>query len=477
MNKISRRDFLHYSAMAAASGAIALGFSGCSRLLTESTSQVPTANRYGDFLPDPYGILDLPEGFTYHAFSTVGERMDDGFLVPGAHDGMAAFPGPNGKTILVRNHELIIGPQEAQSFAHDKRLREVNPEKIYDSGKGTKPGLGGTTTLVYDTKTATLESHYMSLMGTIRNCAGGTTPWNTWISCEETVQLAKDTYEKDHGYNFEVPASPTIGLTTPIPLTAMGRFNHEAVTVGAKSGIVYQTEDRHDSLIYRFIPDVPGKLAQGGRLQAMVIRDMKSADTRNWKQWTNKVFPWTYDATVAVGEKMEVAWVDIQNVESPKDDLRLQGFDKGAARFARGEGMWYSDNTIYFVCTNGGYRKKGQVWRYIPSPFEGTSAEDKQPGVLELFIEPNNSNLLENADNVTVTPWGDLILCEDGPGTQFLVGVTPEGTLYRFAKNSRSNSEFAGATFSLDGSTLFVNIQGAGMTLAITGPWHTSTKV
>ena len=71
----------------------------------------------------------------------------------------------NGKTILVRNHELIIGPQEAQSFAHDKRLREVNPEKIYDSGKGTKPGLGGTTTLVYDTKTATLESHYMSFNG------------------------------------------------------------------------------------------------------------------------------------------------------------------------------------------------------------------------------------------------------------------------------------------------------------------------
>lgn len=92
---------------------------------------------------------------------------------------------------------------------------------------------------------------------------------------------------------------------------------------------MYQTEDRHDSLIYCFIPDVPGELAQGGRLQAMVIRDMKSADTRNWKQWTDKVFPWTYDA-VAVGQKMEVAWVDIQNIESPKDDLYLQGFNKDA---------------------------------------------------------------------------------------------------------------------------------------------------
>ncbi len=475
MRKISRRRFLRSSAMATASGAIALGFSGCSRLLTEATPQALTINRYGDLLPDPYGILDLPEGFTYHAFSTVGERMDDGFLVPGAHDGMAAFPGSNGKTILIRNHELGTGPKEAQSFAHDKRLREIDREQLYDPGKGTKPGLGGTTTLVYDTKTGTLESHHMSLVGTIRNCAGGATPWNTWISCEESVQLAKDTYEKDHGYNFEVPVSATIGLTTPIPLKAMGRFNHEAVAVDPKSGIVYQTEDRHDSLIYRFIPDVPGKLARGGRLQAMAIRDMKSADTRNWKGWADKVFPWTYDA-IAVGEKMEAVWGDIQNVESPKDDLRLQGFDKGAARFARGEGMWHSNDSIYFVCTNGGYRKKGQVWRYIPSPFEGTPAEDKQPGTLELFIEPNNSDLLENGDNITVAPWGDLILCEDGPGTQFIVGVTPQGKLYRFAKNSRNRSEFAGATFSPNGSTLFVNIQGAGMTLAITGPWNKSIK-
>ena len=222
MKKISRRDFLRSSAMATASGAIALGFSGCSRLLTESAPQPLIANRYGDFLPDPYGILDLPEDFTYHAFSTIGERMDDGFLVPGAHDGMAAFPGPNGKTILVRNHELDIGPKVVQSFAHDKRLREIDPEKIYDPGKGTKPGLGGTTTVVYDTKTGMLEGHHLSLIGTLRNCAGGVTPWNTWISCEESVQLAIGTYEKDHGYNFEVPASATASLTTPIPLKAMG---------------------------------------------------------------------------------------------------------------------------------------------------------------------------------------------------------------------------------------------------------------
>ena len=111
-------------------------------------------------------------------------------------------------------------------------------------GSGELPCLGGTTTLVYDTRTQTLEKHFLSLIGTIRNCAGGLTPWNTWITCEETMQKAEGTYDADHGYNFEVPASADIGLADPIPLKAMGRFNHEAVAVDPKTGIVYETEDR-----------------------------------------------------------------------------------------------------------------------------------------------------------------------------------------------------------------------------------------
>ena len=161
-------------------------------------------------------------------------------------------------------------------------------------------------------------------------------------------------------------------------------------------------------------------------------------------------------------------------LKSPKDDLRKQGYhDKGAARFARGEGMWYSDGVIFFACTNGGERKKGQIWRYTPSPFEGTSGEEKDPGILELFIESKSSDLLENADNLTVTPCGDLIVCEDGSTEQFLIGITPEGRLYGFARNAKNIFEFAGSTFSPDGNTLFVNIQKPGITLAITGPWRT----
>ena len=75
-------------------------------------------------------------------------------------------------------------------------------------------------------------------------------------------------------------------------------------------------------------------------------------------------------------------------------------------------------------------------------------------------------------DNITLAPWGDLIACEDGDGENFLVGVTPEGEPYRLARNAMNDSEFAGAVFSPDRTTLFVNIQTPGLTLAITGPWR-----
>ena len=479
-NKLSRRQFLRSGALATASAAVSLGFLGCSQTLIQKVPGFRPEPPF-EFEPSANRLLDLPDGFTAHAFSRTGEQMDDGLWVPGGHDGMAAFPGPNGKTILVRNHELTATAKNVGPFGwNNEKIERAATHKIYDTGSGELPCLGGTTTLVYDTRTKTLEKHFLSLTGTIRNCAGGLTPWNTWITCEETMQKTENTYQVDHGYNFEVPASTEIGLADPIPLKAMGRFNHEAVAVDPRTGIVYETEDRGDGLIYRFIPDrfdgEAAELAAGGKLQALKIRDLEGADTRNWRDRNQKIFWWTYDP-IPVGEPLAVEWVDIENVESPDDDLRIQGYEgKGTARFARGEGIWYGDNQgtgeFYIACTNGGIEYKGQIWRYIPSPYEGTSREEQEPGTIELFIEPNDSNLMENADNLTITPWGDLIICEDGPNEEFLIGVTPEGGLYRFARNAGNLSELAGATFSPDGTTLFVNIQSPGITLAITGPWH-----
>lgn len=464
---LSRRHWLR------AAGAVTLGFTGLRQLLHGGPAYAAAlgseARGFGPLKPDPAGIVDLPEGFSYGVFSKWGEKMDDGLFVPGKHDGMAAFPGPDGRTILIRNHEVHNHGNEFGAFGNKNELAaKLDPAKLYDAGRNGKgPWRGGTTTLVYDTKARKLESHFLSLAGTKYNCAGGPTPWGSWISCEEVVERAGEQCAVDHGYNFEVPATVKPGLVDPLPLKAMGRFKHEAVAVDPDTGIVYQTEDEHDSLIYRFIPTRRGELKAGGKLQAMAVIDRPSLDTRNWPGGGGE----HAGPTIGVGDVLPVRWIDLEQIDNPENDLRLRGFAAGAALFARGEGMWYGRRSVFFACTNGGRRKLGQIWRYVPSKLEGTADEARFPGRLQLFIEPNDGSLIENADNLTVAPWGDLFVCEDGKPDQFVVIVKPDGRLFHFARNAGSRYEFAGACFSPDGSTLFVNIQGDGLTLAITGPW------
>ncbi len=444
-----------------------MGFVGLHRLVAgqHSRSSAARADGFGPLIPDPRAVLDLPKGFSYQIVARAGDAMTDGFVVPTRQDGMATFPGPDGLAILICNHEVSSGSSgSAGAFGrHCELFGKLDSDLVYDAGKGGIPCLGGTTTMVYDTQNRRLVRSFLSLAGTIRNCAGGPTPWGSWISCEETVERAGGPLDKDHGYCFEVPATFDPAVAKPAPLKKMGRFNHEAVAVDPASGIVYLTEDRGDGLIYRYVPQTRGRLADGGRLQALAIKDRRQLDTRNWD-----------NSHVRPGSIAEVAWLDLDDVDSADDDLRYRGFSDGAARFARGEGMWYGRQAIYLACTNGGRAKKGQIWRYVPSLHEGTPKEKSAPGTLELFVEPNDGALVENADNLTVAPWGDLIVCEDGSGAQYVVGVTPEGGIYKFARNAISSSEFSGATFAPDGSTLFVNIQEEGMTLAITGPWSAS---
>ena len=441
--------------------AISLGFTGLHTLLGCANNFTPRISP--NLVADPNNILALPEGFSYQIISRAGQAMSDGFVLPARPDGMATFSGDDGLTILIRNHEIDTTPNTGPFGNNNEQLPMIDASLLYDAGNMEAPALGGTTTLVYDTQKQVVVREFLSLVGTRRNCAGGPTPWNSWITCEETTVRAGGNVEQDHGYNFEVPATMNPTIAPPTPLKAMGRFNHEAVAVDPTSGIVYQTEDRHDGLIYRYIPDVPGTLAAGGTLQALTIIDQPSLDTRNWEDDV---------PGVTTGQQLAVRWIDLEEIDAPEDDLRMRGFDRGAARFARGEGMWYGEGTIFFACTNGGSEKKGQIWKYTPGPAEATDAESQNPGTLELFIEPNDGAIVENADNLTVAPWGDLIVCEDGDGTQNLLRVTPQGQVIRFGTNMVSTSEFAGSTFSPDGSTLFVNIQVDGLTLAITGPWE-----
>jgi len=466
-NTLTRRQFLRTC------GVVTVGFVAYQKAFSAGVDAMAAAasqaEGYGPLVEDPRGLIDLPQGFICRIVSRAGEEMDDGLLVPGRPDAMAAFPGPNGTTLIVCNHECVR-MSDGPFGRNNTRLGRIPADKLYDMGAGMTPNPGGTTTIVWDTRVNIRARQFMSLAGTLINCAGGPTPWGSWISCEETALTAGYHEEekihclKDHGWCFEVPASHEVGLADPVPLTGMGRFMHEAVGVDPRTGIVYLTEDRDDGLIYRFIPRQPGNLGAGGRLQALVLLS-GVRDASNWP---------TLKETVAIGERMNVRWIDLQDTDSPKDDLRHRGHAAGACRFARGEGMWVGDGEVFWVCTSGGRSQIGQIFRYVPSAAEGSEREKAAPGRLELFIEPNDARRMVNPDNITISPWGDVIACEDTGGSDCrLVGITRAGTLYTLA-HSRRHGEFAGAVFSPDASTLFVNMLEQGLTLAITGPWKKS---
>ncbi len=454
---LDRRHFLKSIAAAATTPALARTEAGASPL--------------GPLRPDRNRLLDVADGFRLDVVSRAGDPMADGLQVPPAHDGMAAFAGRDGRVIVVCNHEMESAYPEYSAFGtRFANLDDSIKERVYDWGGEETPGAGGTTTSIYNPATRRTERQFLSLGGTEINCAGGRTPWGTWLSCEESFADPgtaftggkRVVHNEKHGYIFEVNAHAD-ELVKAEPLRAMGRFEHEAAAVHPRSGVVYLTEDRHHSLFYRFLPAVAGKLAEGGRLQALVVRGRPSMRTHNW----------SVPLDIRIGEKLPVDWLDLDDVDPVLNDLRLRGAVAGAATFARGEGLCSTGEALVFTCTIGGQARLGQVFSYTPSVYDGTSRESEAPGQLELIAEATEESLLRNADNLTLSPWGDLIVCEDTDRHCGIIGIRPDGMQYQLADNPYSASELAGVCFSPDGRILFVNIQYPGTTVAITGPWPT----
>lgn len=394
------------------------------------TPQLPTntANLPANLQNIAY--IALPAAFEYKIVSYAGQTMADGQPVPGAPDGMATFALGRGRIGLVRNHELTTSgtPVRVPDATYDTQVR------------------GGTTNMVVDNE-GTLIEQYGSLAGTERNCAGGPTPWGTWLTCEETTNIRNGVR---HGYVFEVPVT---GKSDAAPLVGLGRFSHEAAAVDPATGIVYLTEDRGDSLFYRFVPAAYGDLKSPGKLQALRLVDFEGS---------------VHTVTGMIellNQPLAASWIDIDDFDPAGDTVRAEGQSKSAARFSRGEGCWYGNERVYFVCSDGGNARAGQVFAYDPV----TEA-------LTLIVESTDRALLDAPDNLTVHPDGRLYLCEDGDGGDNIVSVDHDGSTSILAKNNWSDSEWAGACFSQQGHVLFVNMQGDGLTFAIKGPFRRAAR-
>ena len=482
---VERRTFLKGSAALAGGAALAGPFAG---LVAGPAAAADAGAAFRGLQPIPdlrdgKVRLHLPEGFRYRSFhdTETTVTLTDETVLPGRHDGMAAFDGPDGNVILVRNHE-VNGPGTA--FGPQGR-------HTYD------PMARGGCTVIEVTHRGKVVRGYTGLNGTMMNCSGGPMPWGSWVTCEETVngpdvgpdftRVSNVPLTKPHGFVFEVPSD---GHSSGDPITQAGRFAHEAVSFDPREGHLYLTEDNFafPSGFYRYKPERnpmrTGHLDNRGRLQMLAVKGHPNAHL---------------EAHQEKGAVYDVKWVDIddpapsfpytagQTAPTTNDEALVyvgdQGRAQGAAGFSRLEGQIYDDGVVYFCSTQGGGAAMtgpnnstgygngfGQVWAY-----------DTRSEKLRLVYQSPGKETFDFPDNITVSNRGTLVVCEDSDMDNYVRGLSRGGQLWDIALNrltsstgvNRFNDEFAGSTFSPDGRTLFVNIQAsAGMTFAIWGPWE-----
>lgn len=534
-----RRRLLQGSTLAAASG-----FAGIMGALHSRNAMAAAGKQTASAL-SPYGalspvadqttglpLLQLPAGFSYRSYGWTGDPMSDGRPTPSLHDGMAVVTsrrvGRNSELVLVRNHErgLVTTPNDAIIAPHNYSTGLINgiitvyygslPIRIGASGIVTNPAAaapapflgyaaGGTTNLLMrDNQWVGARS---SIGGTLGNCAGGPTPWGSWLTCEETIYDFSAIGGKRHGYVFEVDNDPEGSIADPI--VEMGRFVHEAVAIDPATGYAYLTEDnRNLSALFRYVPidttPAPGSLQRGGRLQAARIRSIIRQAAALTLDKVNDIGLLNPD----IGDEYELEWADIADPDADPMVVvgqpggismgfmagpTYQAMAQGCARMSRGEGIWYSAGKLYIVDTAAGIDGSNRIGYGEGAVWELTLATMR----LRAVFVSGNQTAGNNPDNVTVSPRGGVVLCEDGGAStdvygsgSRLLGLTEGGEAYIFCKNNvvldasqlqaagkltppadNRSSEFCGACFDPTGRILFANIQTPGITVAITGPW------
>lgn len=379
-----RRSFLRSTALAA--GVAALGPSFWRTAYASSSK--PGSGWYGGLRPADGNGVRLPEGFTSRVLAVTDDRVAgtgwDWHRLP---DGGAVFPQPDGGWVYTSNSEA-------------------------DDGKG------GVSAMRFDAAGEVTDA-YPILDGTSRNCAGGPSPWGTWLSCEEF----------DEGLVWECRVDrPSQGVALP----ALGRFKHEAVTFDAERGQVYLTEDESDGRFYRFTPAAWPSLNHGA-LEAL-----------------------------AVDDEGKVSWVPIPEPDEPQKHARRP---PGTAAFDGGEGVWFDAGHVYFT-TKGDNR----VWDLDVSAQRLAVLYDAQ--VL------GSDAPLTGVDNLVVSRSGDIFVAEDSGNMEIVVITTDREVAPVVRVKGHSGSEITGPAFSPDGSRLYFSSQrgadGRGVTYEVAGPFRTS---
>jgi secreted PhoX family phosphatase len=470
----SRRSFLGRSAATglgiALVGSLDTVFGAGAAGARETARRDPGAPGYGPLVPDPDGRLSLPRGFGYGVVARSGVTLlDSGHPTPDRPDGTASFRRRGGDgSVLVSNHEIGRSPG-ANPVPHLDGL-------VYDPG-----AFGGTTTIEVDRHGRRVRQ-YVSLAGTDNNCAGGRTPWQTWLTCEETEDVPGpgNQLTKRHGYVFEVDPYDEAANLHPTPIKALGRFAHEAVVVDPEEHTLYLTEDAGgpNGLFYRWLPPSEALPLQRGALKALAddagtLQAMRAFDR------SGTLVP-DLSAATEVGTTYRVRWATVPDRDATAVAVRKQftfgptiGAGGDVTRSRKLEGAWWGDGGAYFVSsfartTDGSVgQHDGQVWFLDPL------AQTVQLRLRFAYTPADQDGDPDGPDNITVSPYGGVILAEDGDGRQHLVGATEDGEAFFFARNELPGSEeFTGPNFSPDKRILFANVQTPGHVFAIQGPWR-----